>query len=110
MEFFACLVLGASVGAFLVASNGITARLIGWWVLGVSVNYLPLALHGMSFLRAGTLDTELAGVDVRAELRHYSLSQLWVAIPFAVALFALAQLRRPPGRVESSTAPQKPHG
>jgi len=109
LEFLAGVVLCATVGSTLVASGGTTDRLIGWWLLTASVNYLPLALHGMSLLRPGALDTELAGVNIRAELRYYSVAQLWVAVPGAVVLFALAQFRSPSERVESGTAPQERH-
>jgi hypothetical protein len=108
VEFLAGVVLCATVGSILVASGGTTDRLIGWWLLTASVNYLPLALHGVWLLRPGALDTELAGVNIRAELRYYSLAQLWVAVPAAV-VFALTQFRSPPERVESGTAPQERH-
>jgi hypothetical protein len=93
-EYFVGVVLCASTGVLLASSNGTANRLIGWWLLGAAVNYVPLLLSGIALSRPGMLETELAGIDVRAELRRYGLAQLWVAIPCTVAVSALAKLRR----------------
>jgi hypothetical protein len=95
-EFIAGAAVSIALGPWLVlGSRTVGGRLFGAWLTGVGVNYLVLALHAVSLSRSGALDTELAGLDVRAELRHYSLAQLWVAIPLTVAVFAIAQLVRP---------------
>jgi hypothetical protein len=62
---------------------------IGLWFAGVGLNYLPLAVHAVTLARPGALDRELAGVDVRARLRHYTLAQFWVFVPLALVVFAL---------------------
>jgi hypothetical protein len=110
VEFIGGVVLCACLGATLASTDGETNRLVGWWLLGIAVNYVPLALMAVSLSRPGALDTELAGVDVRAALRYYGVAQLWIAVPLAVAIFALAQLRRP-RRPDSGTTPgQVPAG
>lgn len=109
-EFIVGTVAGIAPGLWIALSS----RTVGWqlfgaWLIGIGANYLVLALHAVSLSRPGALETELAGVDVRAQLRHYSLTQLWLAIPLTVAVFALAQLGQAPQHVEPDTAPQERH-
>ena len=109
-EFIVGALGGIAPGLWIaISSQTVGWQLFGAWLTGTGANYLVLALHAVSLSRPGALDTELAGVDVRAELRHYGLAQLWVAIPFTVAVFALAQLGRPPQHVEPDAAPQERH-
>jgi hypothetical protein len=95
-EFVAGTVLCPALGLFTL---GVTAdaggRLLGAWLIGMGLNYLPLAVHAATLSPAGALEAELAGVDVRRELRYYSLAQLLVLVPLAVLVVALAQTRRP---------------
>jgi len=65
--------------------------ILGVWLVGAGVNYLPLALHAQSLSRPGALEAELSNVDVRRELRRAGVWQLWIAVPFAVAIAALVQ-------------------
>ena len=109
-EFIAGAVGGIAAGLWIALSSPTAGwRLFGAWLIGIGANYLVLALHAVSLSRPGALDTELAGVDARAELRYYGLAQLWVAIPATVAVFALAQLGRAPQHVELDAAPQERH-
>jgi len=78
----------------LLLTNGVGWRVIGVWFVGVGLNYLPLALHALDLSRPGVLDKELAGADVRAELRRYTALQLWVFVPLALVLFAVVGRRR----------------
>ncbi len=92
-------VLGAAGGTalgVLVAglSSGLGWQVFGAWLAGVSLNYVPLAVHALSLLPRGRLHHELAGADVRRELRHYTLAQFWVAVPLLFVALALLQLRR----------------
>jgi hypothetical protein len=93
-EFFlgavGCLVLGAIV---LAADSG-AWLLIGVWLVGVGVNYIPLALHAQALSRPGALETELGGLDIRRELRKAGVQQLWIAVPFAVAAVAVVEALR----------------
>jgi len=94
-------VLGFALGIGLGVSFAVVAASTGWRVFaacvaGIGLNYLPLALHAFSLLRDEALQRELAGVDVRRELRRYSALQLWIAVPLLVAVLGLVQLRRRP--------------
>ena len=94
LEFYAgafgCLVLGAAV----VASASGVWFLVGVWLLGAGVNYVPLALYARALFRPGALEAELRGADTRRELRRAGVQQLWIAVPCAVAIAAVLQERR----------------
>jgi len=64
------------------------------WLAGLSANYLPLAWYALIFIRPGALAAEITGVDVPAELRHYTTAQFWVFVPFLLAVLAVRQARR----------------
>jgi hypothetical protein len=94
-EFVAGAVLCSALGLVaLVSSGGAGGRLLGAWLLGVGLNYVPLALHAVALSRPGALEAEVAGLDVRRELRRYGAASLWLVVPLAVALLALTQARR----------------
>ncbi len=91
-EFVAGAVAGTAVGVAVVAGGwGTGWHLFGIWLTGVCLNYLPLALYAVSFLRRDMLAAELQDVDVSAELRHYVVAQLWVAVPLLFVFLDLTQ-------------------
>lgn len=93
VEFLVGVIGCLAVGILMLHGNPspLTATL-GIWLVGVGVNYVPLELHAISLVRHGALDDELAGVDVPAELRGYGVKQLWIGVPFLIAMLAVAQL------------------
>ncbi len=93
-EFGLGTVAGAALGASAVTWDAPAGVVLGVWLLGLAANYLPLTAHVLSLWRPGRLEAELAGADLRAELRHYTRAQFWVLVPFWVAGLALAQARR----------------
>jgi hypothetical protein len=72
----------------LVGATGFGGRSFGLWLIGTGLNYLPLSLHAVGLTRAGALAVELAGVDVVAELRRYTVLQLWVLVPLSLVVMA----------------------
>ena len=78
--------------AMLLAASSALPALLGAYLMGVGLNFVPLALHAISLSRASRLDAELAGVDVRAELKRYAAKQLLIGIPMLVLLFGAAQV------------------
>ena len=94
-EFLTGATAGVALGVYLTAAAQGWARLIGLWVAGACLNYVPLAAHALDLTRPGRLDRELAGVDIRAALRHYTTRQLWIAVPLLLWLLALRQWRAP---------------
>ena len=88
--FIAMITIGTSM---LVVANG-GWQIFGAWFIGAGLNYLPLSVHAIDLIRPGVLDEELADVDIRAELRRYTVLQLWVFVPLALVVLAVAQSRR----------------
>jgi hypothetical protein len=92
-------VLGATIGPALGLLLAITGSTLGWrvlgaWIAGACLNYIPLALHAISLFPGRRLEAELSGVDVRGELRYYTGAQLWIAVPLLLVALDLLQRRR----------------
>ena len=93
--------------AMSLAASSASSALLGVYLIGVGLNYVPLGLHAISLARSGRLDAELAGVDVGAELRRYTTRQLFIAVPLLVFILGAVQLAvcsQPAG----APAPSKP--
>lgn len=93
-EFALGMVGGAALGTWALTWGGAGGVIVGVWLLGLAANYLPLTVHVLALWRPRALDAELAGIDLRTELRDYTRAQVWVLVPFWVADLALAQARR----------------
>lgn len=94
-EFLAGAVFGVALGIWIVARATSPGGLVlGIWVIGVGLNYVPLAAYALALRRSGALGAELAGVDISREARRYSVLQLWLVVPLSAVVFALL-----PGRV-----------
>jgi hypothetical protein len=91
--------------AILLAASSTPRVLLGAYLTGVGLNYIPLALHAIPLSRAGKLDAELADADAEAELRRYTAKQILIGIPLLLLILGTAQFaasRRAPrslGRV-----------
>lgn len=93
--------------AMLLAASSASSAVLGVYLIGVGLNYVPLGLHAISLARSGRLDAELAGVDVGAELRRYTARQLLIAIPLLVFILGVVQLAVCP-RPAGAPTPSKP--
>jgi hypothetical protein len=92
-EFLLGLVGGLALGLYLIFSASAPGPVVfGVWVLGAGLNYLPLAVHALTLVAPGALERELDGVDLRAELRYYSVRQLWLVVPLLFLGLELARL------------------
>jgi hypothetical protein len=96
IEFVLAAAAVPAVGVwFMVVARtalGITA---GSLVLGVGLNYIPLAWHATRLVRPGRLAAELEGLDAAAELRAHPL--LWsgaVLVPLLLVVRELPTRRR----------------
>ncbi|WFE98687.1 hypothetical protein [Micromonospora sp. WMMD964] len=85
---------GGALGLLAVSSGGGLRAVVGWWLIGLAVNYVPLSVHALTLIRPGALEAEIRGVDVPGELQHYTTAQLWVAVPLLVAVLAVVQWPR----------------
>jgi len=89
-EFVLAAVGGLAIGLYLLLGVGGTlATIVGLYTLGVAANYVPLAIHALSLRRPARLREELRGVDLRGELRYYTLAQFWVFVPLLFVWFEL---------------------
>jgi hypothetical protein len=94
-EFSLGAVGGAAFGLWALTSwGGAVGVVAGLYLLGLAANYAALALHAITLARAGALDAELRGVDIRAALRDYTAKQFWVFVPGLFAVLAVRRARR----------------
>jgi len=92
------------LGLTLVQAASVPRVFLGAYLIGVGLNFVPLGLHAISLSRAGRLGTELAGVDVAAELRRYTAKHLFIGIPLLKLVFGVAQFapsRRAPSEAQT---------
>jgi hypothetical protein len=89
-EFVAAIPISVFVGGALIANGGVVSWIIGAWLVGVGINYVPLAWYAIRMSDRTSLEAELVGLDLRSEIRRYTKAQLWITLPFAIVIFALA--------------------
>jgi hypothetical protein len=89
-EFLTGVVVLLAVGVLLLPH----VVVLGAWMIGAGVNYVPLAGYALLLSRPGALDTELSAVDVPRELRRYGVLQLWIFVPLSMVVFTLIQWPR----------------
>ena len=89
-----CVALGVTS---LLLGRSVAFCLVGGWLVGVGINYVPLAAYSVCLYPPGRLRAELAGVDIRAEQRYYTRAQIVLFMPLFIAVLAAAQewSRRP---------------
>jgi hypothetical protein len=62
---------------------------LGLWLIGVAVNYIPLFLYAVDLARKGTVKEE--GQPELAHVKRYSIQQAILFIPLIVAVLAIVQ-------------------
>jgi hypothetical protein len=67
-------------------------RLLGWWLIGISANYVPLLLYAVSIARSGSVETE--GAPELARASRYGVQQSMILVPLLVVVVALFQEHR----------------
>ncbi|GAB3369554.1 hypothetical protein RMN56_03185 [Micromonospora halotolerans] len=92
-EFVVGVVGCVALGLWAAHGGGPVRTALGVYLALVGLNYVPLALHAVTLSRRGALARELAGVDVPAELRHYTPRQLWIFVPLLPLVLAVRQAR-----------------
>ncbi len=65
---------------------------LGGWLVGIAVNYIPLFVYAAVIAHAGT--AKLEGNPELARARRYGAQQVMILVPFMVAIVALLQERR----------------
>ena len=87
-EFFLGVALCTGLGILLLATGGGWMIVLGIWLVGAGINYVPLAWEAQRLSHPGALEEELRGLELRRELRRATIQQFWVAVPLALAVFA----------------------
>lgn len=91
-EFLLGVCGGIVLGGWVAGTgSGLGWRLFGVALIGIGLNYVPLAVHAVLLSPAGRLETELDGVDIPGELRHYTSVQLWIMVPGLTAVLGAWQ-------------------
>ena len=83
-EFLLGVVGGLALGLYVLLRGN---TVLGAYVLGVALNYLPLTVHALTLIVPGALERELRGVDIPAALRHYTTRQFAVLVPLLLVAF-----------------------
>ena len=91
VEFWAGAIGCVALGVISLATTNGWGLLLGAWLVGVGINYVPLVISAESLSEPGALERELDGTDISRELRRAGAQQLWIAVPLAVAVAALTQ-------------------
>jgi hypothetical protein len=73
----------------LTATHGAGGTILGLWLIGIGLNYVPLAAYALRLSGAGVLERELKGVDTLPELRRYGVRQFWIFLPLALVVFTV---------------------
>ena len=95
VEFVLGAVIGLAFGLWLVSrSVEPPSVLFACWILGIALNYVPLAVLAVRLSRHDNLAKELAGADIPREARRAGVFQLWILVPLAIVILALAQVLR----------------
>jgi hypothetical protein len=92
---FVLAALGAvGLGLWAIVDSDDGWRILGAWLVGVGLNYVPLAAHATTMMRPTTLAAELADADVGLERTRLSLWQLWLLVPLALVVLAVRDARQ----------------
>jgi hypothetical protein len=81
----------AALAILVLPAGGIVRLVLGVWLLGIALNYLPLAVYAVVFIRPARLRAELTGVDLGGELRRYTKGQFWVFVPLRLLGLDISQ-------------------
>jgi|SRR5271165_115934 len=98
VEFGLGVVGSAALGALTLRAgiqrfHSSRMTLFGAYLLLLGVNYVPLLLHAVSLVRAGSAHQEIAGElgDQRAAMRKYRRQSLFLLLPLIVPIAAIVQ-------------------
>lgn len=98
-EFAAAFALGIGLGLWVLVRGGPAGWVIGLALIGIGLNYLPLAVHALT-IRPARLSAEVAAMDDFAgQVRYYATAQARLLVPGLVAVLAL---RRHQGGTEEA--------
>jgi hypothetical protein len=81
-------VIGALIlgGWAYTATSDTTGEVLGLWLIGVGLDYIPLTAYALRLSGSGVLERELDGVDTDRELRRYGVWQFWIFLPLSLVV------------------------
>ena len=92
VEFVAVVLVCFFLSVLLILKgDSVALIIIGVWIALLGANYVPLAIYAIDFSRGSRLLEELKAVDIRQELRYYSVAQFWVLVPLLFVLLAFRE-------------------
>lgn len=91
-EFIVGAVGCTALGLLALTAGDVLMSLVGIWLVGAGINYVPLALQAHALSAPGALEEEVRGVDLPHEVCQADAQQLWIAVPLAVAVSALVDV------------------
>ena len=87
-EFLVGVVGALALGLWvMIATADLGGKVLGWYLIGIGLNYVPLSAYALRLSGAGVLERELEGVDTLPELRRYGVWQFWVFLPLSMVVF-----------------------
>ncbi len=88
------LILGLlSIRAGLMQSSPVNwESAMGFWLVGIALNYIPLFLYAILIAKAGTVKQE--GEPEIQHAKRYGVQQVVILIPLLVVILALVQEAR----------------
>ncbi|GAA1969986.1 hypothetical protein [Microbacterium deminutum] len=89
-------ILGALVGVgfavwLLSRPTQPFGALVSCWILGIALNYVPLAILASRLSIGDGVADELSDADIPREARRAGVYQLWILVPLAIVGMAAAQ-------------------
>jgi len=94
-EYVAGVVLPLALGLITLRSSFLSAHpfswptLLGFWLVTIAANYIPLFIYAVSLMRSGTVNAE--GQPEIKNARSYGIQQVMILVPFLIVAIALIQ-------------------
>jgi hypothetical protein len=97
-EYAFGIILPLILGILSVRSGGLGFEHLGWstilgyWLIGIAANYVPMFIFAVLIARGGTVKEE--GQPELARARRYGVQQIVILIPLFVVIISLVQENR----------------
>ena len=97
-EFAIGIVLPLILGLFSIRAGLSGAvqiswqTLLGFWLISIAANYVPLFIYAVRIARGGTVMEE--GQSELANAKRYTIQQVIILVPFLVVVLAIIQESR----------------
>jgi len=98
VEYALGVILPLCLGLLSIRSGLLGSAPVGWetvlgfWLISIAANYIPLFIYAVLIARGGTVNEE--GQLERVHAKRYGVQQVIILIPFLVVILALIQERR----------------